>query len=68
MRFQIPRIFTPLRPVPQVVGHTGSTGTWLFYAPEPDLYIAGAVNQFSAGAVPFQLIPKVLRAVTGGQK
>jgi len=63
MRFRLPRFLTPFRPVPLVVGHTGSTGTWLFHAPEPDLYLAGAVNQITAGAIPFKLIPRVLRAV-----
>lgn len=65
MRFQLPRLLTPFRPVPQVVGHTGSTGTWLFHAPQPDLYLVGAVSQTAAGAVPFGVVPRVLRAVTG---
>ncbi len=62
MRFHLPRALTPLRPVPGVIGHTGSTGTWLFYAPELDLYLTGTVNQITAGAVPFRLVPRVLRA------
>ncbi len=62
MRFRLPRFLSPFRPLPQVVGHTGSTGTWLFHAPEPDLYLTGTVNQITAGAVPFQVIPRVLRA------
>ncbi|MCH8528928.1 MAG: beta-lactamase family protein [Kiritimatiellae bacterium] len=61
MRFHIPRLFTPFRSIPEVIGHTGSTGTWLFHAPEPDLYFAGAVNQITAGAVPFQVVPQTLR-------
>lgn len=68
MRFRIPRVLTPFRPVPQVVGHTGSTGSWLFHAPEQDLYLAGTVNQMTAGAVPFRLVPRVLRAVADGLK
>lgn len=67
MRFQLPRFLTPLRPVPQVVGHTGSTGTWLFHAPERDLYIAGAVCQITAGAVPFKVVRRVLQLVADGQ-
>ncbi len=63
MRFRLPRLFTPFRSLPAVVGHTGSTGTWLFYAPELDLYLVGSVNQVTAGAVPFRMVPKVLRAV-----
>jgi D-alanyl-D-alanine carboxypeptidase len=62
MRFRLPRAFTPFRPVPEVIGHTGSTGTWLFHAPGLDLYLTGTVNQITAGAVPFRLVPKVLRA------
>ena len=68
MRFRLPRFLTPFRPVPQVVGHTGSTGTWLFHAPEPDLFLAGAVSQIAAGAIPFKVVPRVLRAVADGQK
>jgi D-alanyl-D-alanine carboxypeptidase len=66
MRFRLPRFLTPFRPVSSVVGHTGSTGTWLFHAPEPGLYIAGAVSQITAGAVPFRLVPRVLRAIADG--
>lgn len=64
MRFRLPRMLTPFKPVPQVVGHTGSTGTWLFHAPEPDLYVAGAVSQITAGALPFKVVPGILRVVT----
>lgn len=64
MRFRPPRIFTPLRPVPGVVGHTGSTGTWLFHAPEPDLYLTGAVNQMTAGPIPFRVVPEILLALS----
>ena len=68
MRFRLPRFLTPFRPVPQVIGHTGSTGTWLFHAPEPDLYLAGAVSQITAGPVPFRVVPRVLRAMADGQE
>jgi D-alanyl-D-alanine carboxypeptidase len=68
MRFRLPRFLTPFRPMPEVVGHTGSTGTWLFHAPEPDLHLAGAVSQITAGAVPFKVVPRILRAVADGRK
>ena len=68
MCFRLPRFLTPFRPVPQVVGHTGSTGTWLFHAPEPGLFLAGAVSQITAGGIPFKVVPRVLRAVADGQK
>lgn len=62
MRFQLPRFLTPLRPVPAVVGHTGSTGTWLFHCPVLDLYLVGGLSQITAGPLPFRVVPKVLRA------
>ena len=63
MRFRLPRMFTPLRPVPAVIGHSGSTGSWLFHAPGLDLFLSGTVDQATAGAIPFRAVPKILRAV-----
>lgn len=67
MRFQLPRFLTPFKPLPPVVGHTGSTGTWLFHAPEQDLYLVGAANQITAGPVPFRLVPRILRAARSAE-
>jgi hypothetical protein len=61
MRFPLPRIFTPLHPMPALVGHSGSTGTWLFYCPQFDLLLAGAVNEVTTGLVPYRFLPKLLR-------
>jgi len=63
MRFRLPRVFTPFRPVPAVIGHTGSTGSWLFHCPELDLFLSGTVDQVTAGAVPFRFVPRLLRAM-----
>ena len=63
MRFQLPRWATPFGRVPSVVGHTGSTGCWLFHCPELDVYTCGTVSQISAGAVPFRTVPRLLRAL-----
>ncbi len=67
MRFRLPRLFTPFRPLPAVIGHTGSTGSWLFFCEELDLFLAGNVSQATAGPVPFHFVPKVLRAAGGGR-
>ena len=63
MRFQLPRFVTQFYPLPAVVGHTGSTGTWLFHCPELDLFLAGAVSQVAAAALPFRVVPETLRLV-----
>lgn len=60
MRFQIPRLFSPFRPTPPVIGHSGATGSWLFYCPDLDVYLAGTVDQVAAAAVPFRFTPKLL--------
>ncbi|MFO7584750.1 MAG: serine hydrolase domain-containing protein [Anaerolineales bacterium] len=61
MRFQLPRVFTALKRLPAVIGHTGSTGCWLFWCPELDLYFSGSVDEASAGAIPYRLMPEILK-------
>jgi D-alanyl-D-alanine carboxypeptidase len=63
MRMLVPRFLTPIRPFPAFFGHTGATGTWLFYCAQLDLLLAGDVSQITAGPVPFQFVPKILRAL-----
>lgn len=60
MRFHVPRLFSLLRPTPPVIGHSGATGSWLFYCPDLDVYLAGTVDQVAAAAVPFRFVPKLL--------
>lgn len=60
MRFRLPRYLTPFSPVPEVIGHTGSTGCWLFHCPALDLYLAGSVEDVAAGAFPFRTLPRML--------
>jgi D-alanyl-D-alanine carboxypeptidase len=62
IRFRLPRLFTPFRPMPEVVGHSGVTGSWLFHCPELDLITAGAVDQAMAAPVPYRFVPRLLRA------
>jgi CubicO group peptidase (beta-lactamase class C family) len=61
MRFKMPRLFTPFRPMPVLTGHTGATGSWLFYCPELDIITAGTVSQVTAAPAPFKIMPKMLR-------
>lgn len=67
VRFAMPPPFTGFRRLPAVVGHTGSTGSWLFICPELDVVFAGTVDQATAGALPFRsVVPRLLRAVMDG--
>jgi D-alanyl-D-alanine carboxypeptidase len=60
MRFRLPRLLTPWHPLPAVVGHTGSTGCWLFYCPKLDLFLTRSVDEVTSGAVPYRVVPKIL--------
>jgi CubicO group peptidase (beta-lactamase class C family) len=62
MRYAPPRRMSPLFRVPPVVGHTGSTATWLFHCPDLDLVVAGAFD-VAQPPLPFRFLPQVLRAV-----
>jgi len=61
MRFRFPRFVSWLYPCPALIGHSGATGSWLFYIPDCDLYLTGTVDQLSAAAVPFRILPHFAR-------
>lgn len=54
MRCKISRLMSPLFPAPEIIGHSGSTGTFAFYCPSKDLFITGTINQLKKR--PFSLI------------
>ncbi len=64
MRFSIPKVFTSFKQIPAVIGHTGATGSWLFYCPELDVYLAGTVDQAAGAAVPFRILPELLQLLS----
>ena len=59
MRFKLPRLLSPFGFSPELVGHSGSSGSFLFYCAEIDLYIAGTLNQMAMPRAPFPLAVKV---------
>ena len=63
MRMYVPRILSPFRSPPGMVGHTGFCGSWLFFFPEADVLTAGTVDQATAAAVPFRLLPQLPRVL-----
>lgn len=46
----------------RLIGHSGSTGCWLFYCRQMNVFCAGSVDEVSAGALPYRLVPKALDA------
>jgi CubicO group peptidase (beta-lactamase class C family) len=58
-RFHLPRIFSPFKPAPDMIGHCGSTGSIAFHIPDMNLYITGTVNQQAKPNVAFQVMLKI---------
>jgi D-alanyl-D-alanine carboxypeptidase len=49
--------------VPAIWGHSGSVGSFLYYAPELDLYMAGTIDQEADKMTPIMLMIKVMKSV-----
>ena len=59
-KFSLPRILSPLHPVPDMIGHCGSTGSIAFFIPDFALYITGTINQQARPNLAFQTIIKII--------
>ena len=59
-KFYIPRLLSPLRPIPDFLGHCGSTGAVAFYIPAKDIYITGTTNQQARPQAAFQTMIKII--------
>lgn len=58
--FWKPYILAPFSPVPELIGHCGSTGSVAFYAPASDLYLTGTINQQARPDIAFQTMIKII--------
>jgi len=59
-RFALPRIFSPFKKPPELIGHSGLSGAFAFYSPQKDAYISGTLNQIDKPQQSFRLILKLL--------
>lgn len=60
MVFRLGRTMTAGRPPLTLVGHSGVSGTWLFWCPELGLTLAGTVDQVRGQGIPFRLMARLL--------
>ncbi len=63
MSMKLPRIFSPFSPIPELIGHFGSTGTSLFFCKELDLFLVAATNQVESTRILTQLILAILKRI-----
>ena len=68
MRYQVPRWMTGFRRTPELIGHSGSSNSFAFYAPELGCHIAGTMNQLDNPARAFRLLVKVAALIRSTQK
>ncbi|MDP2208771.1 MAG: serine hydrolase domain-containing protein [Bacteroidota bacterium] len=59
-KFYMPRILSPYHPMPDMLGHCGSTGSVAFYVPDMDIYITGTTNQQARPNIAFQTMIKII--------
>jgi D-alanyl-D-alanine carboxypeptidase len=63
MRLEIPPLINWITKVPPVWGHVGSTGSFLYYSEDLDLYLAGTIDQTENRVAPILMMIDVMRAV-----
>jgi CubicO group peptidase (beta-lactamase class C family) len=49
--------------VPPIWGHSGSSGSFLYYSEDFDVYIAGSINQTESKTKPSELMGRVIKAI-----
>ena len=47
----------------ELIGHSGSTGSFAFYYPESDLFFVGDVNQMEKPALPVRLVMRLAMSI-----
>jgi CubicO group peptidase (beta-lactamase class C family) len=63
MYFKLPWFINIVMKVPPLWGHSGSTGSFLYYSEDLNLYMAGSINQVDTKIKPFILMGRVMKAI-----
>lgn len=63
MRFKLPWIFSPFKPIPELIGHSGLSGAFAYYCPAKDMYMTGTVNQIDKPQHSYRLMVKLLNGI-----
>jgi D-alanyl-D-alanine carboxypeptidase len=63
MYFSLPRPIQGITGMPPLWGHSGSTGSFLYYSQDHDLYMAGTIDQVESKIKPFLLMRQVIKTV-----
>jgi D-alanyl-D-alanine carboxypeptidase len=61
MYFKLPWLMTRMSKLTPLWGHSGSTGSFLYFSEDLNLYIAGSINVAGSNTKPFILIRNVMK-------
>nr|CBH37465.1 conserved hypothetical protein, beta-lactamase family [uncultured archaeon] len=62
MYFKLPWLISKVTKITPLWGHSGSTGSFLYYSEDLNLYMAGSINNVGTNSKPFfTLIPDVMK-------
>ena len=66
MYFKLPPFMTRMTKQTPLWGHSGSTGSFLYYSEELDLYMGGTINNVGSNSKPFALMRDVMKQFNTG--
>jgi D-alanyl-D-alanine carboxypeptidase len=61
MYFKLPRLMRKVTGLTPLWGHSGSTGSFLYYSEDLDLYMAGSIDHVGSNSKPFMLMREVMK-------
>lgn len=63
MYFELPGLISKVTKLTPLWGHSGSTGSFLYYSEDLDLYMAGSINVVDSNIKPFMLMRDVMKLI-----
>ncbi len=63
LQFRLPRLLSPWRRMPVLLGHSGISGAFAFHCPERGIALAGTVNQIANRSRPYRFMLEILEAL-----
>jgi D-alanyl-D-alanine carboxypeptidase len=63
MYFKLPPLMSKVTKLTPLWGHSGSTGSFLYYSKDLDLYMAGSINVVDSNIKPFMLMRNVMKLI-----
>ena len=63
MLFRLPPVMTFFQKQPDLVGHSGISGAFLYAEPENSIFVSGTVNQLASRSLPYKILLKAVAAL-----